>query len=310
MLFAVDAEGNKIHIDYSLSGKEYFCPICGQPLVCKLGKKRQHHFAHVKHSDCSDSWHYDMSEWHQMWQSFFPAECQEVVFSMNDARHRADIVINNIIIEFQHSPISAEEFCERNRFYHSLQKKIIWVFDINDKLSDVCSSHTSSIEPSLLYGLNTRSSIFSSGEVWSSADIIFLCTDYPTEYKDSDDQVFDLRQVSWFWCSPRRSSEVIYGVDQWIDNVEFIDIVLGKEKLDAKPKHGTIPFLWRRNKVSKWAIFENDSGFRVKISSDPIECYKTYGQLYGNFSAPNRFVFNPESKKVVGMAQWELLSFK
>lgn len=41
--------------------------------------------------------------------------------------------LTNYVIEFQHSPISAEEFDERNKFYTSIGKKVVWIFDVQEK---------------------------------------------------------------------------------------------------------------------------------------------------------------------------------
>ena len=46
MLFAVDYNDNRVHIDETHSNQEYYCPYCGAPLTTKKGEIRQHHFAH------------------------------------------------------------------------------------------------------------------------------------------------------------------------------------------------------------------------------------------------------------------------
>ena len=96
----------------------------------------------------------------------------------------------------------------------------------------------------------------------------------------------------------------------WYDNKDFVDRMLGKDIPEKNPKFGTIPYLWRKNKIAKWGIFQDEKGFKVRITSDPIATYEKYGQLYGCFAAPGRFIFNQESKRVAGMDQWELLSYE
>lgn len=311
MLFANDSNGSRVYIDMAKIGQSYFCPVCDGALVCKFGNIRQHHFAHASNSSCRDSWNYDeMSEWHQTWQSFFPEENQEVVFSYNGEKHRADVAIKNIIIEFQHSAISADEFLDRNEFYHSLGKKIIWIFDVDGKYSDDYEDSPSSIEPSLLSAIKTRSSIFYEKTIRDSADMIFFCNSYPPREREYEEQLFNLEQVSWIWNNPRSKTEIVYGVDNWYDNKDFVDRMLGKDIPEKNPKFGTIPYLWRKNKIAKWGIFQDEKGFKVRITSDPIATYEKYGQLYGCFAAPGRFNFNQESKRVAGMDQWELLSYE
>ena len=60
-----------------------------------------------------------MSDWHYDWQNQFPVDNQEIVFTKDNKIHRADVFINNTVIEFQHSPITEAEFNDRNNFYKS-----------------------------------------------------------------------------------------------------------------------------------------------------------------------------------------------
>ena len=135
MRFAKDKNGNRVFIDRIVSGEQYLCPICNSELTTKMGNIRIHHFAHKKGCSCHDTWHYDMSEWHKKWQDRFPEEYQEVVKEYDGKKHRADVLIENskIVIEFQHSKISMEEFNDRNNFYTKLEYKVVWVFDFVDE---------------------------------------------------------------------------------------------------------------------------------------------------------------------------------
>ncbi len=304
MIFANDEKEKKTYILNAERGKNYYCPICNEKMVCKFGKIKSPHFAHPKHSTCTDAWHYDMSEWHEEWQSFFPKENQEVVFDNGKEKHRADIAIGNIIIEFQHSRIAPEEFLERNNFYHSINKKIIWVFDAENKISEA-EFNSMHLEEGFLSSLNTNSEIFTEKSIRNSADLVFLCT-----YSDPDEEGdYSLYQTSWFWCANNlRRNKVIFGTDAYYNEKEFIDIITGKVKLESISDEGTIPYLWRKNSIKNEAIFEDEKGFRVKIVGDPTEMYEKYGRLYGHFSAPNKMHFNWQSKLVVGMKTWKLLS--
>lgn len=142
MLKALDIDGNLIYIDNATPSFKYRCQICMQPLLQKRGQIRAHHFAHLsshgKHSTivpCSDKWNYDMSEWHINWQRRFDPVDIERVVSLGSVKHIADVLVNNIVLEFQHSSISIEEFRERNAFYTSSGRKVIWVFDLIDELN-------------------------------------------------------------------------------------------------------------------------------------------------------------------------------
>lgn len=75
-----------------------------------------------------------MSDWHFEWQSKFPIDSREVVVEKEGVVHRADVLIKNTVIEFQHSLISGEEFEARNRFYKNCGYRVIWLFDAANKM--------------------------------------------------------------------------------------------------------------------------------------------------------------------------------
>jgi competence protein CoiA len=107
------------------AGLRGVCPACGNPVTSKCGTIKIHHWAHLKQKDC-DPWWEPMTQWHIDWQSYFPTAWREKVSKdeITGEFHRADIQTpNGITIEFQHSPLSANELLSRNNFY----KKIIWV---------------------------------------------------------------------------------------------------------------------------------------------------------------------------------------
>ncbi len=142
MLFANDYNDNRVYIDETHSNQEYYCPYCGSTLVTKKnGTVRQHHFAHKSTRVCLDSWvgdrsrGYDVSHWHNEWQLLFPKENQEVMLSLGDTKHRADVMIDRTVIEFQHSIMSVKAFDDRNNFYFNFGNKVIWLFDLSDLFS-------------------------------------------------------------------------------------------------------------------------------------------------------------------------------
>lgn len=143
MLFAIDYNDNRIHINDTYSNQEYYCPYCGAPLVTRKGEIRRHHFAHKQNHLCSDTWErshsYDTSSWHNDWQSMFPKENQEVKLALGDTKHRADVMIDRAVIEFQHSIMPVKAFDDRNNFYFNLGYKVIWLFDLSDLMDDKLS---------------------------------------------------------------------------------------------------------------------------------------------------------------------------
>ncbi len=132
------SNGNKIHISYAERGSQnYKCCFCGNPMIAKKGNIKEHHFAHK--ADCScDTWYGNKGPWHIKMQNLFPIEQQEVVKVVGDQKHIADVCIpkpsgNNLIIEFQDSPLSNEDFIERTKFWKENGDDIIWVFNVTDK---------------------------------------------------------------------------------------------------------------------------------------------------------------------------------
>lgn len=138
MFTALTKDNKRISIEDAIPGEEYLCPVCGNPLVVKATKSDnvRTHFAHKRNNRCLDDWKHDMSDWHFEWQSKFPIESREIVVEKDGVVHRADILINDTVIEFQHSPISGEEFEARNNFYKSRGYRVVWLFDAADKMKN------------------------------------------------------------------------------------------------------------------------------------------------------------------------------
>ncbi len=138
MLRANNEANVDVYIDDSLSEEKYHCPICDRPVFRKIGNGgRRPHFAHNKAGEDNfrcDGWKYDMSDWHREWQERFPVNCREVVVSYEGKKHRADVLIEEkkLVVEFQHSRLSPEEYAERNQFYSSAGYHVIWLFDMAD----------------------------------------------------------------------------------------------------------------------------------------------------------------------------------
>ena len=137
MFVSIDDKNNRVSVENAIKGGKYFCPSCGEPLIVRATDSLavKTHFSHKKGTDC-DSFTHDMSDWHFDWQMKFPIENREVVVEKDGIKHRADVLINNIVIEFQHSPITAEEIAKRNEFYLSCGYKVIWIFDADNQLKN------------------------------------------------------------------------------------------------------------------------------------------------------------------------------
>jgi len=129
--------------------KSYICPCCGEKVILKAGDVKIPYFSHLTNSDCVDDYDNEMSEWHRYCQSLFPKEYREVIITktwaelypndpdyigdMTKETHIADICYKNFVVEFQHSPMSSEEFFNRTSFYLHAGYNLVWIFDWNSK---------------------------------------------------------------------------------------------------------------------------------------------------------------------------------
>lgn len=135
MYIALDKEQKRISIRDAVQGDTFFCPVCLEKMFVKSGTERARHFSHFPNCECNDNWNgqYDMSDWHYEWQNLFPPENQEVVVQCDDIRHRADVLTDRTVLEFQHSPLSSGKFNDRNVFYHgNIGYKVVWLYDMRD----------------------------------------------------------------------------------------------------------------------------------------------------------------------------------
>lgn len=114
-----------------VTGKKQYgiCEGCGSKMIGRFGSIKVPHWSHESSDEC-DKWHEPKTQWHIKWQDKFPKDCQEkIVKDENGKYHIADVVIGNLVIEFQHSPISIGEIIERSEFYRKNVGNIFWVFD-------------------------------------------------------------------------------------------------------------------------------------------------------------------------------------
>lgn len=136
MFYAMSKNQIRTHIDDAVAKEPYFCPACHCRLRLKRGKIVSHHFAHEAGAHC-DPWYREngKTKWHQDMQAKFEPEEQEIVIWNADHSeyHIADAVKKmrdrKLVFEFQHSPISPDEFIERSQYYLNLGYTLVWVFD-------------------------------------------------------------------------------------------------------------------------------------------------------------------------------------
>lgn len=114
-----------VHRKEATPGARSICPCCSAPVKAKCGAIVVHHWAHDRSRDC-DPW-YDTGAhgWHLDWQRQHPDDQCEVVIG----NHRADLLIDGMVVEFQHSPLSPAQIREREEFYLREVGDMLWVWD-------------------------------------------------------------------------------------------------------------------------------------------------------------------------------------
>ena len=105
-------------------GAKGLCPGCGRPVIAKCGEIMVHHWAHQAREACEFEKE-PMTQWHLNWQREFPEPMREVV----QGPHRADVMTDHFVIEFQHSSISHETVVARNEHW-SKHREVIWVLNM------------------------------------------------------------------------------------------------------------------------------------------------------------------------------------
>ncbi len=135
MLIAYDKDGNRLFASSGVHYTECYCPVCGETLRHRQGNHNMHHFAHLPNSRCTYGKDSDgKCEWHIRMQALFSPDAIEYRFNdpeTGKVKHIADVFLenSNTVIEFQHSPISDEDFLSRTNFHLLSGRRIVWIFD-------------------------------------------------------------------------------------------------------------------------------------------------------------------------------------
>lgn len=150
MLALVDGESKKR--PPRQKGERATCR-CGAQLVAVVPEDYAPHWRH-KGGDC-DPWSEPEGPWHLAWKERFAEDCREVelVDEGTGEWHRADVRCTRpgakgVVLELQHSPISAEEQASRDAFY-GRDHRMFWLLHIHDEQG---SFRASSMRMSLVFG--------------------------------------------------------------------------------------------------------------------------------------------------------------
>lgn len=296
MIKALDINGNSVHIKDAIKGKVYRCPICEQEVIQRRGDIIRHHFAHLSahgaHANylpCSDTWQYDMTDWHMDWQDRFDKNDVEKVLDNGKQKHIADLLIGKYVVEFQHSNISIDDFRDRNEFYSSLGYKVIWVFDlteevVNEKMYAEGNKYEWALPKKLFRAINLEK---------EKATIYFQLVD---DYVDMVSKAYD--DFKCFYIDENKSFEI----DVFVEMVKS-----NSEKILPKPKAPEAPSIiqgglslydiWKPNYTT--IIVNNLFNKNVMfINGNEEGMYKRQGRIIGKYGTldykTNRYVRGAE----------------
>ncbi len=302
MFWALDDNDIRVRAGTHIPNQDYYCQLCGEKVFYRAGEKKQPHFAHKKGTYCKDSWKYDMSVWHISWKNRFPDEAQEVVITVGEEKHRADVFINGKVIEFQHSSITSEDFKARNKFYTSQGYRVVWVFDVIEEYE---SGNIAIIDPPKhKYRWRAPKSIFRNNGLPKNAEVYFQ---FRNDFRD-----YSLYKITW----TEDASFDHFTVSDRFTTKGFVSECLGEPV--GEPEHYTFMELWkkeaqdifRRRHIVYVKNVENENIYMIEkesIQTDDIDTGKCRGYLKGpvshDFEKESREIPRQETEKKV----WILL---
>ena len=334
MFTALDKNGSRISIDEASRDGDYFCEACGEKLVLKNGKIRAPHFSHKKGTLCTDDWDNEMSFWHLCWQKKFSFEQREIVKNYRNKKHRADVLIDDIktVIEFQHSPLSSEEFTERNNFFNALGYKVVWVFDVVEKYENGYIEFLYKNDYGHnIYSWSRRGKTFDHYYINNQVEIFLqienkaedneklqrclhgniqpsLCVGaHISEHKNDKGRLIKVTWISnkGFY---RFAAEKECSVDEFEKNFQQMENKEKKVIQNINPVKTTSDYcvtenpdsiinIWKKHKITV-GVFKNiQSHFYVKINIDPELQLREYKKVRGVFSTSKKN-FNNSLKEI------------
>ncbi|MGM0219979.1 competence protein CoiA [Enterococcus sp. AZ126] len=115
-----------------MKDNKYFCPVCDHPVRIKNGKVKLPHFSHYNNSTCSIYSEGETLE-HLALKAVFAKWCEKEAIEYELEKYlpalnqRPDLLIGNIALEIQCSPLSAQRLVERTQNYQKHGYIVIWI---------------------------------------------------------------------------------------------------------------------------------------------------------------------------------------
>lgn len=177
------------------SGINGHCPVCEREMIAKCGEIRVHHWAHRGKRVC-DHWWETETEWHRSWKNKFEIGWHENIRHANDGeKHIADIrTPHDLVIEFQHSAISAEERAAREAFYGNM----VWVVDGTRLKRDYPRFEDSRF----MFGKTSHQAIFLMEKPEKCFPKQWLTSSVPVffDFKGTEETPPGQQTREWLWC--------------------------------------------------------------------------------------------------------------
>ena len=195
----------------------------GHELLFVNSEKINKYFRHKNKEDCVG---YDMTEWHIEWQNEFNKKYREVTFNKVEysiSDRRADICVDEIVVEFQHSRISSREVLYRTHDYLLHDKQLVWVVNGNGSFS-VTSEGNKNV-------ISLEKDLWKYNSFADSTDFIFI------DVKFEDDELKSSKLYKIFLSEICNN---MMSLCDPIDRSDFIDYVLNNNERLTK-KHDKIP---------------------------------------------------------------------
>jgi hypothetical protein len=135
--YEIDEYLNNKYLSSEVKEKKYkmIC-INGHELIACNSKEKKNYFRHKNTNDVSPS---PMTIWHSKWQKLF--KITEKIFPAKKRggikNRKADAVVHNYVLEFQHSRIDSIEVENRKKDYKLFNKEILWIIECGDDTIEV-----------------------------------------------------------------------------------------------------------------------------------------------------------------------------
>lgn len=143
MLLAVDQQRQAVLAEMAVKGATYRCPNCREPVILRQGAVKLSHFAHRRHSECSQAFSEGESREHllgkrQLYDLFRPHVRLEVY--LPGLKQRPDLLVGRTAVEYQCSPLDFQRFMDRTAGYLDNDYHPVWIlgsrFRPKDRLTE------------------------------------------------------------------------------------------------------------------------------------------------------------------------------